>query len=152
MHQKHPPQVEARKRKEPEAATPETTEVGSVSKAQKTVQESNTPTTGAVGEQPTLVGLSPEIKNRILNFLVTGRGKTNEEKLQSAAASIRNYMTTHPAFQGFLADETITGKLIQELAKRYTGGNVTRAALALRTDAAGRWLVEEDVSGTEYSV
>ena len=88
----------------------------------------------------TLEAMPNEVKVAIMSFLVTAPGRTAQAKLDAAVENIRNFFMTNKAFAEFLSDEATNAMLIDELAKRYTGGNKVAAALALRTIGAGKWL------------
>jgi ankyrin repeat protein len=87
--------------------------------------------------------LPADVRGIILNLLVNAPGRTNSARLQAAAETIRNFMTLNRSMRGYLDNEAINGYLIQQLAQRYTGGNLVEAAVALRTAAGGRWLATQ---------
>lgn len=84
-----------------------------------------------------------DVKSIILNLLVTAEGSTNVEKLKNAAKNIRNFMIINKTMKRqYLDNVAVNGFIIQELAQRYTRGNMIEAATALHTAAGGRWLRE----------
>lgn len=89
-----------------------------------------------------LGALPEELQKHIFDYLVTARGATNQKKLFNAAENIRNFLTLSKQFKAGLYDKDLAGKIIKELAKRYTHNNLVLAAEALATDAASRWLAD----------
>jgi len=101
-----------------------------------------------VSERSAFEQIPADVKNIILNLLVTAEGTTNIDKLQAAARNIRNFMTLNKSFKArYLDNEAVNGYLIQQLAQRYTHGDLVGAALALHTPAGGRWLSQQIAEG-----
>lgn len=99
----------------------------------------------------TLESLPGEIKRNIFEFLLTveektpdGKQKTQIEKLYEAATNLRNFMQTNQEMKLWSKDPSITNYLITELSRRYTPNegilDAVQAALALRTEGAGKFL------------
>ncbi len=84
--------------------------------------------------------LPNEIKQSILEFLVTAPGATKRARLDNAAENIRTFMRISEAFKPFAQDQEIIDWLITELADRYAYGDKIEAAIALGTQGAGQWL------------
>lgn len=84
--------------------------------------------------------LVPEIKAEIIKSLTVGEGPNELNRLISAVQNIRALGTGTPAFAFLLYDPKTTDYLIKELAERYTGNNLVRAAIALGTEAASEWV------------
>ena len=87
--------------------------------------------------------IAPEIQEIIIKYLVTATGRTPTQKLYNAADTIRNFLMTNKYFkENFLDNINFNGWVIQELAQRYTGNNIVKAAMALGTKAASQLLKE----------
>lgn len=88
-----------------------------------------------------LLDLPDELIQPILEALKyeTVKGATETHALYKAAENIRNLFFTNQRFKSFMDDERITGILIRALAQRFNV-NIVRAAMALATDTASRWL------------
>ena len=120
---------------EPEAVQEEAEPVQSQPKPAKIAK-----TQKATLERSPLEELPPEIKIIIIKALESVPGSTEEAQLFIAANNIRNLMMTNTVFQPFLEDSNFAEIIIKELAERYAGNDLVEAAVALATDAAGRWL------------
>jgi hypothetical protein len=84
--------------------------------------------------------LPDEIKNQILSFLTTAKGATKRARLDNAAENIRSFFRINKQFAPLGDDPQIMEYLITELANRYANGDKVAAAIALATEAAGKWL------------
>lgn len=103
----------------------------------------------AFGPQPTFMGIPQTTREQIFSYLVTARGATQEKKLFNAAENIRNFLMIKQ-FKPWLEDVNLAGEIITELAKRYSNNDVVRAAEALSTNAASKWLAEQVKSKAKF--
>lgn len=87
-----------------------------------------------------LQDLPDDLLRLIIMNLSSAKGATEKMKLYKAAESIRSLMMTNSRFAQYLNDINFNGNLILELARRYTNHNVVEAAIALATQAGGKWL------------
>lgn len=87
-----------------------------------------------------LQDLPDEILKLIIEKLTIAKGGTERTRLYKAAESIRALLMTNSFFTKYLNDISFNGALILELARRYTNHNIVEAAIALGTQAGGRWL------------
>lgn len=87
--------------------------------------------------------LPNEIKNHILSFLTTAKGATKRARLDNAAENIRSFFRINTSFKSFGDDPQVINYIITELANRYAEGDKMVAAIALGTEAAGKWLKEQ---------
>ena len=103
------------------------------------------------GEVPPVNTISKELldlPNELLPMILEAfkyestRGATESHALHKAAENIRNLFFTNQLMKEAMGVEWITQILIHELANRFAGGNVVRAALALGTDTASKWLAK----------
>ncbi len=92
-------------------------------------------------QQATVQELPSDAQQLILMQLTNVEAPTETEELYLAAENIRNFFAVNKRWQRFNTP-SMTEKIIKELAKRYTGGDITKAAHALGTYSAGRWLVQ----------
>ena len=90
-----------------------------------------------------LPGLPNELLLLIAENLLENPGVPAAEQLTRSAANIHNLLIGCKKFKPLLDDAHLAGTIIRLLAERYTQGNLVTAALALRTDAASRWLAQE---------
>lgn len=82
-----------------------------------------------------------ELKEKILGYLVTAPGNLEPIQLYRATENIRALMELNTGFARlFLNDARINGYLVNELAKRFTGGDKTAVVIALNTKGASDWL------------
>lgn len=84
--------------------------------------------------------LPKDLKMEILKILTTARGSTNRARLDNATENIRSFFRINTQFAPLGNDPQIIEYLITELANRYANGDKVAAAIALGTEAAGRWL------------
>lgn len=94
-------------------------------------------------QAPSLGTLPDPIKELILQNLVAAKGSTEEVRLFKAVENIRSLLMSNKSFQQFNNDFAFNNFIITELAKRYTGNDKVKAAIALNTSGAGMWLHEE---------
>ena len=87
--------------------------------------------------------LPKEVREIIIKYLVTATGRTQTQKLYNAADAIRNFLTTNTYFKQYLDDYQFIGWIVKNLANRYTGNNLVKAALALGTKRAAQWLASK---------
>lgn len=87
--------------------------------------------------------LPDEILARIAEFMTSARGANEKARLYNAAQSIRTFLMSAKVFEDILNDRQLHGRIIQDLAARYTNNNIVEAALALGTRAGGEWLQKE---------
>ena len=101
------------------------------------------PSIAPVGSTP-IAKLPPEKIQEIITKLISNvPGTTSEEKLNTAAGRVRNFLITNKAFAIWLNDPRFNGMLIKKFASLYTRNNdLVSAAIALRTVGAGIWLRE----------
>lgn len=83
--------------------------------------------------------LPTDLKAYLLTFLIVGKGKTRAAKLHNAAEDLRHCMMLNKSFAQMLSDERANKHLVEYLS-RYTGGNITQAALALATVGARKYV------------
>ncbi len=84
--------------------------------------------------------LPAEIRTQIAEYLVTAPGATQTARLFAAGQNIHNLLVSNNLFAALLNDQKMTAYFIDELARRYAGGNKALAAVALATSGAGAWL------------
>lgn len=82
---------------------------------------------------------SPEIKEKIRNFLTTAPG-FGIEKLYNIAKNIRSQRLVSKEDRDRLDDPAFVEALITDLAARFTNYNRTKVALVLHTKSAADWL------------
>lgn len=90
-----------------------------------------------------LAGLPVELKAEIFNFLMTAPGETKERQLLNAALNIRNFLMANKQFKESLDDIELAGKIIVQLASRYTDNDIVHAAITFNTNAASKWLADQ---------
>lgn len=83
--------------------------------------------------------LPNELKQQVIQYLVTSPGFLEKTQLEEASNNIRSLKNSCNTYRAII--DTITPSLINELAARYTNGNKISAAIALRTKTSGQWLV-----------
>lgn len=79
-----------------------------------------------------------EIQENIVRYLISGNLESSS--LETAVNNIRKYRTLNKGCRALIDCNTVY--FINELAARYTNSDSIKAAIALRTDAAGKWLAE----------
>lgn len=84
--------------------------------------------------------LPNELKIAILQYLTHAKGRTENVRLINAANNIVQLREVSKTFRDFLDDEQSAGFIISELANRYSEGNKAKAAIALASPGAGKWL------------
>jgi ankyrin repeat protein len=83
-----------------------------------------------------LQDLPHELLARITSLITNAKGNTNDQKLISAAIDINNFARVNKAFREFFKSDYIQLMIIEELAKKYTRGDIYAAAFALATNEA----------------
>lgn len=84
-------------------------------------------------------GYPEEVGQEIRSYLYSGSGM-GAEKLYNATRNIRMQRLVSKAERDKIDDPKFTDALIRDLAHRYAGGSLVKAAVALHTKAAADWL------------